>query len=326
MSAFSPGSNNWVVSGAHTVSGKPLLSNDMHLDLRMPEHLVRGASHSRGLRRCGCHPARRALSLWDTTSTSPGDSPISALTSKTSTWRSSTISGEYLTPQGWKQPEHRKEIIRVKGKPDVNLDVAITRHGPIITAIVPGETRQLALKWTSTTPVLPAVSSMRSTRRGIGRSFAPHYRKFSAPGQNVVYADTEGNIGYQATGRFRFAPPATARSPCRARMTCHEWTGYVPFDKMPSVYDPPSGVIATANGRVTPKDYPYTAGHRVERALSGAAHLQAAECQEEAHRRRHADHPDRRAVRVRSLLRAALCLRHRPYAPALRPAPRLRPT
>ena len=109
--------------------------------------------------------------------------------------------GEYLTPQGWSEPEHRKEIIRVKGKPEVNLDVVITRHGPIITPIVPGETRQLALKWTiyDTNAGNVSFSDVNSARNW--EEFRNAFSKFAAPGQNVVYADTEGHIGYQATGR-----------------------------------------------------------------------------------------------------------------------------
>ena len=110
----------------------------MHLDLRMP---MSGTRHilQRGLRRCRSHPAgsalrhRRAQShiAWGFTNLGPNveDLYVEKFNDK----------GEYLTPQGWKQPEHRKEIIRVKGKPEVNLDVVITRHGPIISDLVPGE-------------------------------------------------------------------------------------------------------------------------------------------------------------------------------------------
>ena len=108
--------------------------------------------------------------------------------------------GEYLTPQGWVQPEHRKEIIRVKGKPEVNVDVEITRHGPIITDLVPGETAQAGpqvdhLRSAGVRAPFFAVNSAKNWQE-----FRAAFSQFGAPGQNVVYADVDGHIGYQATG------------------------------------------------------------------------------------------------------------------------------
>ena len=113
--------------------------------------------------------------------------------------------------------------------------------------------------------------------------FRAAFSQFGAPGQNVVYADVDGNIGYQATGLVPIRAAGDGSLPVPGEDDAHEWTGYVPFDKMPSVYDPPSGIIATANGRITPDGYPYTLEHRVGRALPHAAHLQAAERQQAVH-------------------------------------------
>ena len=145
--ALHPGSNNWVVSGAHTASGKPLLSNDMHLDLHIPNvwyeaHLTAGDFDVAGVTLPGVPfviSGHNRYIAWGFTNLGPNveDLYIEKFNDK----------GEYLTPQGWVQPEHRKEIIRVKGKPEVNVDVEITRHGPIISDIIPGEKRKLALKW-----------------------------------------------------------------------------------------------------------------------------------------------------------------------------------
>ena len=253
-----PGSNNWVVSGAHTVTGKPMLSNDMHLDLRMPNtwyeaHLTVGDYDVVGVTLPGVpyvivgHNQRVA---WGFTNLMPNveDLYVEKFNDR----------GEYLTPQGWQQPEHRKEIIRVKGKPEVDIDVVITRHGPIITPIIPGETRQLALRWTIYDTNLGNVSFFEVDSARNWEEFRAAFSKFTAPGQNVVYADTDGNIGYQATGRIPMRAAGDGSLPAPGEDDSHEWTGYVPYDKMPSVYDPPSGIIATANARVAPKDYPYT--------------------------------------------------------------------
>ena len=142
------GSNDWVVSGAHTVTGKPLLSNDMHLGHQMPNlwyeaHLHSGALDVAGVTLPGMpyvivgHNQRIA---WGFTNVGPTVTDVYI--------ENFNAQGAYQTPSGWAQPEHRVEVIHVKGKPDVNVDVKITRHGPVITELVPGETRPLALRWT----------------------------------------------------------------------------------------------------------------------------------------------------------------------------------
>jgi penicillin amidase len=142
------GSNNWVVSGAHTVTGKPLLSNDMHLGHQMPNlwyeaHLHAGSLDVAGVTLPGMpyvvvgHNQRIA---WGFTNVGPTVTDVYI--------ENFNDHGAYQTPQGWTQPEHRAEVIHVKGKPDVSIDVKITRHGPVITELIPGESRQLALRWT----------------------------------------------------------------------------------------------------------------------------------------------------------------------------------
>ncbi len=252
-----PGSNNWVVSGAHTASGKPLLSNDMHLDLAIPNvwyeaHLTAGDFDVAGVTLPGVPYVivghNRSIA-WGFTNLGPNveDLYIEKFNDK----------GEYLTPQGWQQPERRKEIIRVKGKPEITFDVVTTRHGPIISDLIPGEQRELALKWTIYDPQawhLPffAVDSARNWQE-----FEAAFSYFAAPGQNVVYADVEGHIGYQATGLIPIRATGDGDVPEPGDGDSYEWIGYVPYDKLPSVYDPPSGIIATANGRATPDNYPY---------------------------------------------------------------------
>ncbi|MGO9515589.1 MAG: penicillin acylase family protein, partial [Candidatus Korobacteraceae bacterium] len=252
-----PGSNNWVVSGAHTVSGKPLLSNDMHLDLQIPNvwyeaHLTAGDFDVAGVTLPGVpfvivgHNRRIA---WGFTNLGLNveDVYIEKFNDK----------GEYLTPQGWVKPEHRKEIIEVKGKPEVNLDVVITRHGPIITDIVPGEQRPLALKWVIYDPSVGSLVFFDVDSARNWQEFRAAFSRFGAPGQNVVYADVEGHIGYLATGAIPIRADGDGSLPVAGDDDSHEWTGYVPSEQLPNVYDPPSGIIATANGRITPDGYPY---------------------------------------------------------------------
>ena len=253
-----PGSNNWVVSGAHTASGKPLLSNDMHLDLHIPNvwyeaHLTAGDFDVAGVTLPGVPfviSGHNRYIAWGFTNLGPNveDLYIEKFNDK----------GEYLTPQGWMKPEHHKEIIRVKGKPEVNVDVEVTRHGPIISDIIPGENRKLALKWVIYDPQTRHAPFFAVDSAKNWQDFRAAFSQFGAPGQNVVYADVDGHIGYQATGMIPIRAAGDGSVPVPGEDDAHEWTGYVPFDKLPSVYDPASGIIATANGRITPDGYPYT--------------------------------------------------------------------
>ena len=99
-------------------------------------------------------------------------------------------------------------MIHVKGKADVTVDVKVTRHGPIITELIPGETRPLALRWTLYDGLRIPLFDVNVAQNW--EDFRHAFSQFDAPGQNVVYADVDGNIGYQATGKFRFAQPGMA--------------------------------------------------------------------------------------------------------------------
>jgi penicillin G amidase len=255
------GSNNWVVSGAHTVSGKPLLSNDMHLGHQMPNLWYEAHLHC-GSATCGNfdvagvtlpgypyvivgHNQRIA---WGFTNLGPAVEDLYVETFRPD--------GQYLTPEGWKQPEHRRELIHVKDKPDVIVDVVLTRHGPIVSSMVPGETRRLALRWTLYDSMRSPFFAVDSAQKW--EEFRRAFSELDAPGQNVVYADVDGNIGYQATGKIPIRAAGDSSLPENGSDNAHEWVGYVPFDKLPSVFNPPSGIIATANSRITPDGYRYS--------------------------------------------------------------------
>ena len=253
---FPVGSNNWVVSGAHTVSGKPLLSNDMHLGHQMPNlwyeaHLRSGSFDVVGVTLPGYpyviagHNQRVA---WGFTNVAP--------TVEDAYIEKFNDTGQYLTPQGWKQPEVRRELIHVKGKYDVALDVQITRHGPIVTELRRGEMRKIALRWTLYDGIRGPFFRIDSAQNW--EQFRQACTQFDAPGQNIVYADVDGNIGYQTTGKIPIRASGDGALPMDGSHNSHDWTGYIPFDKLPNVFNPPSGTVATANGRITPDKYPYS--------------------------------------------------------------------
>ena len=250
------GSNDWVVSGAHTVSGKPLLANDMHLHHQMPNlwyeaHLKAGDYNVVGVSLPGLPyviVGHNEHIAWGVTNVGPTVEDVYVETFNDQ--------GAYQTGHGWEQPKHREEIIHIKGKPDLKLDVITTRHGPVISDLIPGETRKLALRWTLYDSLRVPFFDVDSANNW--DDFRHAVSQLDAPGQNFVYADVNGHIGYQTTGRVPIRKGSDGTLPVQGNDDAHEWNGYIPFDKLPTVFDPPSGIIATANGRITPDGYGYT--------------------------------------------------------------------
>jgi penicillin G amidase len=251
-----PGSNNWVVSGAHTVTGKPLLSNDMHLNHQMPNlwyeaHLQAGDYDVVGVTLPGLpfvivgHNRRIA---WGFTNVGPTVEDLYI--------ENFNDQGAYQSPAGWQPPEDRAEVIRVKSQPNISVDVVLTRHGPIITDLIPGETRKIALRWTAYDSVHDPFFDIDSAQNW--DEFRHALASWDSPAQNTVYADVDGHIGYQATGHIPLRSAGDGSLPVSGSDDQHEWTGYIPFDKLPRVFDAPSGILATANSRIAPDKYPYS--------------------------------------------------------------------
>jgi len=253
------GSNNWVVSGAHTESGKPLLANDPHLGHSVPSvwymiHLQGPGLNASGVSLPGMpaviigHNERIA---WGMTNTGPDVQDLYAETFNPA------APNKYLHNGAWVDAEVRDEIIKVRGKQDYRLTVKVTRHGPIISENCG---RQLALRWTALEP--HALSSLFNGASGMGMArnweqFTAALRDYTGPMQNFVYADVDGNIGYYAAAWVPMRKQGTGAVPAPGSTDDFDWTGYIPFQDLPHSYNPAGGLIATANGRVVPDGYPY---------------------------------------------------------------------
>ena len=252
--ACAAGSNEWAISGAHTASGKPLLSNDMHLPHGIPNlwyeaDLKSGSFHVAGV-------------------TVPGIPYIVAGHNEHIAWGFTALYGdmqdlyveqinaqdEYKAADGWHPVEHARETIHVRFGKDVFVDTERTVHGPVISALVPGEKRVLALRWSAYDPKSGGNPLFDLDAASNWQEFRAAMSKWWGPGQNVVYADDQGHIGYQAVGYVPYRP--TGISPVPITDQNHEWQGFVPFDQLPSTLDPVNGIIATANSRITPDGYP----------------------------------------------------------------------
>jgi len=249
-----PGSNNWVVSGAHTTSGKPLLSNDMHLGHSIPNvwyevHLKAPGYNVIGVSFPGLpfviagHNERIA---WGYTNIGPDVQDLYV--------ENFNAEGEYETPEGWRKPEVRREVIKSKGEKEIDVTVMITRNGPIIN---PDSQRKMALKWTIYDPQVVAFRFYAIGKAQNWTEFREAVSRFGGAPQNIVYADVDGNVGYQAAGFVPIRAKGDGLLPVPGHTNEYSWTGYVPFAELPSVYNPASGMVATANSRITPDGYKY---------------------------------------------------------------------
>lgn len=260
-------SNNWVVSGKHTASGKPLLANDPHLAASAPSiwHMVNLSAP--GLRVAGVtapglpgivigHNDRIA---WGFTNVGPDVQDLYIEKFDPANSR------RYVTPEGWKDAEVREEKIMVRkgfGSSEadiVSFNVTVTRHGPII---LEKDSKRYALHWTALDPKANnADSTYLVSHARNWKEFTQALRSFTAPTQNIVYADVDGHIGYYAAGVIPIRRSGDGSIPYDGSTDAGEWTSWIPFDKLPHVYDPPGGIIVTANQRIVGTDYPYFLTH-----------------------------------------------------------------
>ena len=268
------GSNDWVVSGAHTASGKPLLSNDMHL-----AHNVPGIWYAADLE---CPAA--AGNFHVTGVSLPGVPFIIAGHNEHVAWgftnlgaqvqdvavehiRGNGATAEYEAANGaWRPVLHQQETIHVKSGRDVLLEVQATHHGaspaPIISPLFPTEKRTLSLRWTIYDPGNISPSFFAINAASDGATLVSAFAAYGGPSQNLVYADDQGHIGYHAIGAVPIRGSLTAPSPISpvpadALDTTQDWVGSIPYEKLPQANDPANGFLATANNRVVPDDYPY---------------------------------------------------------------------
>jgi penicillin amidase len=147
-----------------------------------------------------------------------------------------------------------RELIRVKGQKPVEFTVWVTRHGPVI--VTDGNDR-MALHWVAALPGMVVFPVLDIDRAQDWRQFSAALARFSGPGSNFVYADVDGNIGYHAAGQLPIRKGYRGDLPVDGSSGNFEWDGFIPFEELPSAFNPPSGIIATANQDPFPADYPY---------------------------------------------------------------------
>ena len=277
-------SNNWVVDGAHSVTGKPLLANDPHLDYAAPIIWYLARLEASNLTLVGATMAGGPLVIlghngqiawgYTTTDADVEDVFVEKL--------DPADPGRYLTPQGSTPFELIKEQIPVKGRAPEPLVIRITRHGPVISDLANNDQaptgQVMALQATFLADDDRSVEAQwRATQARDWPAWVEGFRHFTAPMQNMVYADRDGNIGFFAPGRVPIRKAGDGRAPVPGWTGEYDWDGWVPFEQLPQAFNPPAGHIATANNKIVPDDYPYLITHdwdlpyrieRIEAALS----------------------------------------------------------
>jgi penicillin G amidase len=254
---FQPGSNAWALAGRYTASGKPLLSNDMHLEYSLPGiwymvHLTAPGLDVSGVALPGApgvivgHNQRIA---WGITNLHFDVQDLYAE-------KIDDRSGRYLY-RGQAEPLRiETETIRVKGQQPVDVRVLVTRHGPIT---VNDGKQLLALRWTAAEPGMLQYPILELNRAQNWQQFTAALTRFPAPGSNLIYADVDGNIGYHAVGSLPVRRAHSGDLPVDGASGGFEWDGYIPFAELPSAFNPPGGMIVSANQNPFPENYPYTA-------------------------------------------------------------------
>ncbi|HXE63775.1 MAG TPA: penicillin acylase family protein [Bryobacteraceae bacterium] len=252
--AASPGSNAWAVSGAHSADGKPLLSNDMHLEFSVP-----GVWHAVQIEAPGLDAEGVAL---------PGLPGVISGHNDRIAWGETNLgfdvedlylekmdlrNGRYLYEGKPEQARLDRELLLVKGHAPEELDVWVTRHGPVFQ-----QSNQVAMsiRWVAAEPGLFQYVFLDIDRARNWDEFRKAVSRYAGPSQNFVYADVDGHIGYQAAGalpirHFQAGVPLDGSNPR------NEWAGYIPFEELPRQFDPPDGIIASANANPFPANYPY---------------------------------------------------------------------
>jgi penicillin amidase len=287
------GSNNWVVSGARSETGHPLLANDPHLKLSAPALWYLARLEAPGFKVAGATmPGLPVVVLgqnehiaWGFTNTGPDVQDLYLEQIKPDD------PSQYRTPDGWAAFETHEEVIKVRGQPDVKMTVRATRHGPVIsdantqatlglTGPAAAPRYVLALRWTALdVPNTSMEAALAMNRATSVQAFIDAASLNVAPMQNMVVADREGRIGWVAAGSV---PLRSADNDLKGQVPApgwearYDWIGYLDPAQTPRDMDPPRGWIATANQRIHGPDYPHYLGsewalpyrqHRIEALL-----------------------------------------------------------
>jgi penicillin G amidase len=249
----SPGSNAWAVSGAHSVDGKPMAANDPHLAYGIP-----GTWHLVHLKAPGLNVSGAALPGLPCVITGHNQQIAWGVTNLQSDVLDLYVeqiddrTGRYVFQGKTEQAQMDRQFIHVLGGKTEEVDTWVTRHGPVI---LHDNGKNYSMRWSAADGFSFPFFAVDQAQNW--EQFRAALSSFWGPPQNFIYADAAGNIGYQAAGRVPIRRGFDADIPVEGSSGKFEWDGYIPFEQLPSLYNPASGIVATANQDPFPPDYPF---------------------------------------------------------------------
>ena len=251
-----PGSNAWAISGAHTATGKPILANDPHLNWTMPStwyqvHLTAPDLDVVGM----ALPGVPAVIIGHNVNIAWGVTSLGFDVQDLYREHINMQTGHYESQGRVDQATIEHDVIIVKGAAPVENFTFVTRHGPIFLS---EGNDNYSLRWGAADPEPLDFPFLDLNRAKNWEEFNTVLQRFPGPGQNFVYADTQGNIGYHAAGHLPVRDHCAGDVPIDGFRDECEWQGYIPYQDLPQAFNPPSGVIVTANQNPFPEDYKWT--------------------------------------------------------------------
>lgn len=256
------GSNNWVISGSRTKSGKPLLANDPHLSFTQPPrwyemHLKGGRFNISGLCLAGIPMpiiGQNEHIAWGFTNSMVDDMDFFIETINPDN------ENQYLYNKKWHDMKIINETIRLKNNRDTTITIRLTHHGPIITDVhnlLKDENTAMSMAWTGNwvTKEIDGLFGMATAKNW--NTFSTAIKNFGVPGQNIVYADIYGNIGWRPAVFVPIRKEGSSLIPRPGHDPDYDWQGKVPYNEMPFLLNPKSGYIATANNKTIDDSFPY---------------------------------------------------------------------
>jgi penicillin G amidase len=259
------GSNSWVIAGERTSGGKPFLANDPHLGLSAPSRWYElSISAGEGFNVAGVSfpgiplvvIGRNRAIAWGSTNVMADDADFYLEDIDT------TGGLRYRLDDSWLDIQIREEVIEVKDNSPVTLSVYSTHRGPLVQSVLglePGirEEHPVSMRWTGFEASNEILTFYEINKATDYTTFRNALRHHVAPGQNFVYADTGGTIAYHPAVRLPIRPRGNPMLPFPGWDSSYEWSGFVPFDRLPELVNPPNGYIATANNKIIDDTYPY---------------------------------------------------------------------
>ncbi len=262
---MAPASNAWVVGPARSRSGKPLLANDPHLELRAPALWYLAALESPGLRVAGATiPGLPGVILGRNRRIAWGLTNIELDDVDFVIERLSADSARVLSSEGWQPVEVVRDSIRVRGAGAVPFTLRRTGHGPLVAtrreitgAAADGEVRAVSMRWTGHDPSDELSAVLGVNRAGDWEAFLAALASWKTPEQSWIYADVDGNIGYAAAGAVPVRRGGRGLLPTPGWTDEGRWERYLDFDELPRALNPAEGFIVTANHRIVGDEYPH---------------------------------------------------------------------